>query len=484
MAATITVVGLGPGDPDLLTRSAWRALEGAEQIYARTLQHPTLAGLPDSWRVEGFDHLYEQHDSFDAVYEAIVNELLGLAQKAGRVVYGVPGDPTVGEATVERLRLRTLGQDVHIELVHGVSFIEPCLAALELDALDQVFIADAHEVGALQHPSFPPHAHALVGQISSRVVAADVKLTLMNQYPDDHPVVLVVGAGAGVPQLHRSPLHDMDRHEAYGPLATLYLTPMERPGGFEQFQETVAHLRAPDGCPWDREQTHSSLRQHLLEESYEALEAIDRLDLEALEEELGDLLLQIVLQAQIATESGEFQMADVIAGINDKLVRRHPHVFGDAEVEDVGQVLQNWEHLKGAERDAGGERKGALDGVPASLPALAQAAEYQSRAARLGFDWDDVQGVKDKIHEEIGEVEAARTADERAGELGDLLFAVVNLARWLRVDPEAALREANQRFRRRFGRVEDQARDSGRALDQMDLTELDALWEAAKGIEG
>lgn len=484
MTARIAVVGLGPGDPELLTRKAWHALTRAEKIYTRTLQHPTLAGFPKSWNVEGFDRFYERYDSFDAVYEAIVSELLNLVQKDGRVVYAVPGDPSVGEATVERLRVRALGQDVEVELIHGVSFIEPCLAALELDALDGVFVADAHEVGALHHPSFPPHAHVLVGQIHSRMVASDVKLTLMNQYPEDHSVVLVVGAGTGDPQMQRSPLHDLDRRETFGPLTTLYLPPLERPGAFEQFQEIVAHLRAPEGCPWDREQTHSSLRQHLLEESYEALEALDRLDMTALEEELGDLLLQIVLQAQIATESGEFQMADVVAGINDKLVRRHPHVFGDVEVEDVGQVLQNWEHLKGAERDASGEPAGALAGVPGSLPALAQAAEYQSRAARLGFDWEDIQGVKDKIHEEIGEVEGAKTAEERSGEVGDLLFAVVNMARWLEVDPEAALREANQRFRRRFGRVEQQARATGQALEQMDMAQLDALWEAAKGIEG
>ncbi len=484
MVARISVVGLGPGDPDLLTRRAWAVLSGADKIYTRTRQHPALAGFPESWPVEGFDRFYEQHESFEAVYEAVVVELLALAQRESRVVYGVPGDPTVGEATVQKLRHRTFGQPVEVELIHGISFVGPCLAALELDALDGVSITDAHEIAALHHPSFPPHAHVLVGQIHNRMIAADVKLTLMNQYPDDHPVVLVVGAGAGEPELHRTALHNLDHREAYGPAATLYVPPLEARGAFEQFQETVAHLRAPEGCPWDREQTHSSLRQHLLEESYEALEAIDRLDMKALEEELGDLLLQVVLQAQIATESGEFQMADVIAGINDKLVRRHPHVFGDVEVEDVGQVLQNWEHLKGAERDASGEGEGALDGVPGALPALAQAAEYQSRAARLGFDWDDVQGVKDKVQEEIAEVDEAQTPDERGGEVGDLLFAVVNLARWLEVDPEAALREANQRFRRRFARVEEQARESGRALEQMDLAELDALWEAAKGIEG
>lgn len=244
---------------------------------------------------------------------------------------------------------------------------------------------------------------------------------------------------------------------------------------FTALVDVIAHLRGPDGCPWDREQTHQSLRRYLLEETYEALEAIDAGDLTALREELGDLLLQVLLQAQIATESGAFDISEVVAGIHDKLIRRHPHVFGDLELSDVDQVLRNWEHFKEAEKG-----NGALTGVPHSLPALAQAEELQSRAARLGFDWPQIEGVLDKIGEELEELRAAGQAADRQRELGDLLFALVNYARWIGADPETALRESNHRFRTRFAHMDRAARHAGQQLDQMGIDELDRLWEAAK----
>jgi tetrapyrrole methylase family protein / MazG family protein len=239
-------------------------------------------------------------------------------------------------------------------------------------------------------------------------------------------------------------------------------------------------LRAPDGCPWDREQTHASLRPHLLEEAYEALHAIDAGDPAALQEELGDLMLQIVLHAQIAIEDGEFGLADVLHGIETKIRRRHPHVFGDLEVGEVDQVLRNWEALKASERLDAGEGKGLLDGVPVGLPALAQAAEIQDRVARVGFDWPQADGARDKILEELDEI-AVSGMGQLPEEVGDLLFSVVNYARRLGVDPESALRTASGRFRRRFARVEALAAAAGREVSSMSLEALDALWEQAKG---
>jgi tetrapyrrole methylase family protein/MazG family protein len=243
----------------------------------------------------------------------------------------------------------------------------------------------------------------------------------------------------------------------------------------------IAHLRAPDGCPWDREQTHQTLRPNLLEEAYELLSAIDSDDPQAMAEEFGDLLLQIVLHAQIASEYGEFTMADILRGIHTKIVRRHPHVFENLHVEGMDEVLLNWERLKAAERVENGEvEKGLLDGVATSLPALIQSQEYQDRAARVGFDWPDISGVLDKITEEVTELRAAADSKAQAGELGDLLFALVNLARWYKIDAESALREANDRFRRRFRHIEDTAKAQGRELSEMTLKEMDALWDDAK----
>ena len=396
-------------------------------------------------------------------------------------MYAVPGHPLVGEATVALVRQRAETEGLAVRIVPGLSFVEPCLAAVGYDALSGVMLADALELAALRHPTFSPDAPALVAQLYSADLASDVKLTLMNQYPDEHPVVLIHAAGGPDEAVERLPLFEIDRSRQIAHLTALFVPALPRPGAFETFQNTIARLRAPDGCPWDREQTHESLRSHLLEESYEALQALDAGDLAAMREEFGDLLLQIVLHSQIAVEAGEFSMADVITGINAKIIRRHPHVFGDVKVDGVAEVWKNWETLKAEERsDKGQGARGVLEGLPAALPALAQAEAYSRRAARVGFDWLDISGVVAKVGEELGELQVASDPEAQADELGDLLFAVVNYARWLQVDAESALRAANAKFARRFAQVEAAAQNAGRALSDMSLEELDALWEQAK----
>jgi tetrapyrrole methylase family protein/MazG family protein len=476
----ITIVGLGPGDSASITRQAWATLEAAEEIYARTRLHGAWAELPPGLMVHSFDSFYERMERFEDVYRAIVDALLDLARRPNGVVYAVPGDPTVGEAAVRDLRPRAEAAGLPVRLVHGVSFLEPSLALVGLDALDGLQVADAIDLGLRHHPPFTPDQPAVIGQLHSRLVASDVKMTLMNEYPGEHLVHLLQDAGTPSARAEAMMLHDLDRRDTFGLHSSLVVPPLPRASSFEGFQEIVAHLRAPNGCPWDREQTPQSLRPHLLEETYESLQAIDEGDEQALREELGDLLLQIVLQAQIATEAGAFSMADVIGDIAEKIVRRHPHVFGDVQVDGVDEVLHNWESLKEAERLAGGEGKGLLDGVPVGLPALAQAAEVQGRVARVGFDWPDAHGSRSKLLEELGEVDQAPDAESRAAEVGDLLFAAANLARKLDVDAESALREANARFRQRFTLMEASARQSGRSLSEMSLGDLDDLWEAAK----
>jgi tetrapyrrole methylase family protein/MazG family protein len=252
-------------------------------------------------------------------------------------------------------------------------------------------------------------------------------------------------------------------------------------------------LRQPDGCPWDREQTHETLRNHLLEEAYEVYDALGAGATPALAGELGDLLLQVVLHAQLAAEEGVFDLTDVNAAIAAKIVRRHPHVFGDAEARTATDVNRQWERIKAAERqdeaagatagDAATPAKGALDGVSRILPALAASQEMQERAANIGYEWPNVEGVLDKVHEELAELRAASTPAEQAEEYGDLLFVLVNVARWQGIEAEAALRAANDKFRRRFASVERQAADRGVALRDLDFAALDALWDAAKAEE-
>ncbi len=310
-------------------------------------------------------------------------------------------------------------------------------------------------------------------------------------YPSDHPV----GRFGTAAELTIETLTTADL------AAPLYLAPVApelAAAGPWAMPWISDRLRAPDGCPWDREQTHESLRSHLLEEAYEVYDALEAGATPELAGELGDLLLQVVLHAQLAAEAGVFDLADVQAALGTKIVRRHPHVFGEAEARTASDVNRQWERIKAQERaDAAGSEaalddrapaapKSALDGIARSMPALAASQEMQERAAHLGYDWPSLEGVLDKVVEEADELREAQAAGDAAGwteEFGDLLFVLVNVARKRDVDAEAAVRAANAKFRRRFGSVERQAAQRGVALRDLDFEALDALWDTAKAEE-
>jgi tetrapyrrole methylase family protein/MazG family protein len=363
-------------------------------------------------------------------------------------------------------------------------YLESVFSAVDLDRLTCVTLIDAQNLAQVHHPPFSPGAAVIVTQVNSSSLAEKLKSILLAVYPPDHPLQLVHDAGMPTMDVEFLTLDRLDCGRKMGDQVALYIPPLDRATAFEDFQEIVAHLRAPDGCPWDREQTHQSLRTPLLEETYETLDAIDHNDPAKMAEEFGDLLLQIVLNAQIAYEAGEFSMVDVLRGINQKIIRRHPHVFGDARVDGVSGVLKNWEQIKADERRQNGEaEKSLLDGVSVALPALNQAQEYQARAARIGFDWHEIRGVIEKVTEELEEIQNAVDAAEREKEIGDLLFAVVNLARWYQIDAESALRGTNIKFRNRFVFIEKSAAAQGKKLSDLSLEELDALWDKAKELE-
>jgi tetrapyrrole methylase family protein/MazG family protein len=422
--------------------------------------------------VHSLDAIYESEADFDHVYRAIADRILRLGRRPQGVVYAVPGHPLVGEATVQHVLSGARDAGIPVQVVEGLSFVEPVLTLLGIDALEGLQIFDAIELAARDHPPLNPDLAALVGQVYSRPLASDLKLTLMNQYPPDHPVALI--HAAGMPQAQRVSLRlfELDRRDV-SHLTTLWIPPLPELSSLEGLQDTVAHLRSPEGCPWDRAQTHESLRSGLLEEAFEAVEAIDRSDLPGLQEELGDLLLQVLLQTQIATEAGDFRMADVIAGIDAKLKHRHPHVWGELEVEGAEEVLTHWEDLK---REEKGARTSLLDGMPGAMPALLKAHAYGSRASRVGLDWRCASAVADRVREGLAEVASAQTQEAAEAAIGDLLFAVAGWARHLGVEPEAALRRANQRFADRFRRMEDLARQRGIDLREMTDEERDALW--------
>ena len=480
----LTILGLGPGDPQLLTREAWDALNATDEVYLRTRKHPTVPGLPGHLTLHDFDELYERGDAFADVYAHIVDAVMAAAQQ-GDIVYAVPGHPLVGEATVHAILQRARASRLQVRLIAGLSFIEPVLQAIaaalpSVDPLDGLQVCDALELAALHHPPLNPDRPALVAQLYSRAVASDVKLTLMNQYAPDYAVWAVRGGTEG--SCNAIPLHQLDHRDIFDPLTSLYIPALPATGGFEGLQETVAHLRAPNGCPWDREQTHESLRQDLLEEVYEVLAAIDEGDIAGLQEELGDVLLNAIMLAQIATEAEQFRMIDVIGEVDAKLKRRHPHVFGDVVVNSVGDVLTNWNAIKQQEHGNGGKpaRESAIDGIPPALPALAQAQKLAHKAERAGFRFNNHEQRLNKSHEELDEVLTARDNDHRREELGDLLFTVADVADGYHIDAETALREANLKFSRRFRAMENLVCARNQDMAAMSGAELQAVWQEVK----
>ncbi|MBI1280027.1 MAG: nucleoside triphosphate pyrophosphohydrolase [Anaerolineaceae bacterium] len=479
---TLTLLGLGPGEVDDLSRRAWRTLKQAKTVIVRTSQHNCVPCLPQSEDItyQYCDDLYEGIPAFADVYNAIVERVMTAARQ-GDVVYAVPGDPLVGESTVLKLLESAKAENIKVEIVSGISFVEPILAALGVDAMNGLQILDGIIVGMMHHPPINPDYPALLGQVYSREVAGNVKLTLMNQYPDEFEVALIHAAGTDNPVVEHLLLYEIDRSEHIKHMTSLYVPALGKMSSFEQFQEIIAHLRAPEGCPWDKEQTHLSLRRYLLEETHEVLEALDAEDEVELYKEMGDLLLQIVLHTQIAIDDGEFKMSEVISHINRKLIHRHPHVWGDVEAKNAGEVLANWDALKQKEHaEQGIERKSVLDGIPKGLPALMQALRYQEKAAKVHFDWESIEPVIAKVREEIDEVLSATDDEHRAEEIGDLLFVIANWARWLKVDPEIALRESNAKFYRRFRYIEENLEAQGKSPADSTLAEMDALWDKAK----
>ena len=388
----ITIVGLGPGDPDLLTRAAWDALSAASDVYLRTNQHPVVTALPAHLVVHSFDAEYARADEFADVYAEITRQVISLGSRPEGVVYAVPGDPAIGEATTWLIRAAAGEANIPVRVIHGVSFVEPACLALGLDPLEQdgLQVLDAMVAASSHVPPFDTSRPALLAQCYSRALASDVKLTLLHSFPETHPVTVLRAAAGGPSEasLATIPLFKLDHSTAYDHLTTLYVPPAGPQASFNRLQEIVAHLRAPDGCPWDREQTVQTLRKDLLEEIYELVEALDEDDDVKMAEELGDAALLLTMIAQIGAEEERFQWPQVMTQIVEKLIRRHPHVFGDVEVASVDEVLSNWAAIKDVERGVeSGERPvSPFDSVPRALPALMLAGKYQSRLARAGLE--------------------------------------------------------------------------------------------------
>ena len=485
MPAGITIVGLGPGGRQYWTQAAWRRLNEADEVYAPTTHQPGLTDLVA--KIYDFDDLFKQNRNFDQVYAQIAAEIVRLGQREEGVVYATPGHPALDEPAVPRIRTLAEARQLPLMIIPGLSLVEAARTALGLNGCDPLQIIGAAELTRFHHPPLAPDYPALITQLCHKDLASKIKQILGNVYPDNFVVTVLTAAGSDFERLESCPLATLDDYPDFEAQTMLYLAADQTQSSFSAFQETIAHLRAPEGCPWDRQQTHQSLRPFLLEEVYEVLEVLDAVDPGALAEELGDLLLQIALHTQIATEMGTFRMGQVIGHINRKLLRRHPHVFGDVVANSVAEVTSTWELIKKAEKLEKGQtmkNASALDGIPKALPALAQALAISKKAVQAGFEWANMAGVLDKLIEEVHEVAEATQPDHLETEIGDVLFCVVNLARWKNIDPESALRATNARFTRRFQTLEKLAAAQGKVLAEMSLDDMEILWGEAKKIVG
>lgn len=482
----LTIIGLGAGDLAQLPLGIYRHIKQEEKLYVRTLDHPAITELMEEG-VEciSFDAIYEQFEDFERVYQTIVAQLLSLAE-GKNVTYAVPGHPFVAEKTVQLLVEEEQKGNVELSFLGGNSFLDAMYTSLKIDPIEGCQIVDGT---ALVRDELELRHHIIIVQVYDAMIASEVKLTLMERLPDDYEVTIATAVGSKQEELTKVPLYELDRVATLNNLTAVYVPPVQEESllyaEFSKLREVIARLRGPGGCPWDQKQTHQSLKKYFLEEVYEVLEAIDNEDDEHLTEELGDVLLQIMLHAQIGEDAGYFSISDVIQSITEKMIRRHPHVFSTTTVQNADEVVQNWEEIKRQEKGKE-DALSIFDRIPQGLPALMEAFSIQKKAAKVGFDWEDSAPMWLKLQEEIDEFLIEAKADqtvEMRKEFGDILFVLVNLARYYKISPEEALLGTNQKFKKRFRFIEESAQQEGKELTEMSLEQLDQKWEEAKQRE-
>ncbi|WP_102029457.1 nucleoside triphosphate pyrophosphohydrolase [Salirhabdus sp. Marseille-P4669] len=488
MVKKITVIGLGAGTIEQIPLGVYRLLtSNQDALYVRTADHPVLEELKQDGVVfQSFDSFYEKHEQFEDVYEEIVSFLIEAAANSP-IVYAVPGHPMLAERTVKLLlQLEEKDSDLQINMSGGQSYLDSLFQALKVDPIEGFQFVDASSFSRfdLQYSQ-----HIIFSQVYDERIASEVKLALLEDLPFDYEITIVDAAGTDQERIEKVALYELDRKVKISNLMSVYVPPVNKEllnHQFNRLREVIATLRGPGGCPWDQKQTHKTLKPYLIEEAYEVIEAIDDENDELLADELGDVLLQIMLHSQIGEEAGYFTVDDVIKHITDKMIRRHPHVFGDTTVQTEAELSKQWASIKQEEKGNQDAEHSQLDGIEKSLPNLMYAYELQKKAAKVGFDWEDVSPMWEKVHEEMQEFKEAiqnNKANEAEAELGDILFAIVNIARYYKIHPEMALFQTNRKFKARFQYMEKTAKQQGLQLNDMSLQQMDKLWSEAKKLE-
>ena len=481
----LKIMGLGPGAYEALTIGAIKELKNNKNIYFRTEKHPTVDFLKDEGiKFESYDHAYEKYDSFDDVYKYIAEDLITKIKDDEDLIYAVPGHPLVAEKSVINLIELCKENNIQYEVLPAVSFVDAMMEALQVDPIEGVKIIDAFD---MKNQILDKRIGTIITQVYNNFIASEVKLRLLEGYEDDTEIIFVRAAGVeGLESIRKIPLYELDWQEDIDYLTSIYIPKdLGNKKDFQDLLDIIETLRNPGGCPWDREQTHESLKSALLEECYEVIDAIENEDEDALIEELGDVLLQVVFHASIGKEDGYFDIMDVIGGISNKMINRHPHVFGSEEANTSEQVLVNWDEIKKEEKGIKTLTE-EMQNIAKSLPAATRAYKVQKKAKKVGFDWDDVNCAMDKVKEELNEIKEVYNCEDKSiieGEVGDLLFACINVARFLEVDGELALDKTIKKFIKRFSYIENEAIKNNKNLKDMTLEEMDKLWEEAKTSE-
>src|SRR5690625_476223 len=482
MTKHIDIIGLGAGDINQLPLGIYKKLTTHQSpVFVRTVDHPAVQALKEAGVVfQAFDDIYEAEEQFEAVYDRIVETLVEKAGEAP-IIYAVPGHPMLAEKTVQLLQERT---DISVNIGGGQSYLDALFTSLKIDPIDGFQFVDGTSFDRSQ---LDYRHHIIFCQVYDRFIASEVKLALLEDLPADYQVTIVEAAGSEMEKLTTMPLEELDHTLEVNNLTSVYIPPASTQllnHTFSRLREIITALRAPGGCPWDREQTHETLREYAIEEVYELIDAIDQQDDEGTVEELGDVLLQVMLHSQVGEDDGYFMIDDVIKADTEKKIHFNKYIFAKAEANTVEKGYKNWDELKQEEK--GTQRQSELDGVPKSLPALAKASKLQKKAAKVGFDWTDVKEIWDKLEEEILEVNEAidrKEHDEVEQEFGDVLFVLANLARYYKVNPEIALNRTNQKFTSRFSYIEQQLEKQGKDIKATTLEEMDQYWNQAKGKE-
>lgn len=481
----ITIVGLGPGSRNALTVGVLEVLKSEERVFFRTEKHPNVPYLRElGIKFETYDNYYEKFNNFDEIYAEIASDLVRIHEQHGNLVYAVPGHPLVAEKSVTNLINLCRDREIEVKLMPSVSFVDAVIESLKLDPIEGLKIVDAFDI---KNQVMDKRVGVLITQVYNRFIASETKLALCEYYKDDTEIYFVRAAGVeGQESIRKIKLFDLDRQDDIDYLTSIYIPKKtDEVKDFKDLLDVMKTLRGENGCMWDLEQTHESLKRDLIEECYEVIEAIDEKDDSMMIEELGDLLFQVVFHSQLGSEEGYYNINDIIEGITNKMILRHPHIFGDVKVDSTEEILDNWDQIKAKEHKIESYTD-ELKHVPRCMPGLIRADKVQKKAAKYGFDWDSVEPAMDKVLEELQEVkDVYKTSDvsKIQEEVGDLIFATVNIARFLDIDPEFAVNYTIDKFIKRFQFMEESGIRNNQDLKDMSLEEMEFLWNKAKKNE-